>query len=178
VFSPSSTTASDPAISYNISGGVSGSAATVTLSGTSSRSTTTDSSGKYTFSSVPNGSYVVAASQSAYTFTPSTASVSINGASVAEVNFIATAVPTAIPRSVSLNWTGSSSSNVKGYNVYRADIAGGAYARINASPVSTTAYVDNSVTSGRIYYYVATTVDSADMESTYSNLATAVVPMP
>ncbi len=179
VFSPTSAPAPpDPTISYSISGGVSGSAATLTLSGSTSRSTTTDSSGKYTFSGIPNGSYVVAASQTGYTFTPSTTSVSVNGASVAGVNFIAAAVPTPVPHVVSLNWTSSTSSNVKGYNVYRADIAGGAYAKMNASPVTTTAYMDNSVASGRIYYYVATTVDSTDLESTYSNLATAVVPTP
>ena len=49
---------------------------------------------------------------------------------------------------------------------------------MNASPLATTAYVDGSVASGRTYYYVATTVDSTNLESAYSNLATAVVPTP
>ena len=73
---------------------------------------------------------------------------------------------------------GSTSTNVTGYNVYRADVAGGAYAKMNASPLATTAYVDGSVASGRTYYYVATSVDSSDLESAYSNQAAAVVPTP
>jgi fibronectin type 3 domain-containing protein len=77
-----------------------------------------------------------------------------------------------------LSWTGSISTNVMGYNVYRAEVAGGAYAKMNASPLATTVYVDGSVASGRTYYYVATTVDNSNLESAYSNLATAVVPTP
>lgn len=177
VFSPKDTPT--PAPTYTISGTVGGPAATtLTLSGAASRSTVMDSSGKYTFPGLSNGSYVVAPSQSGYTFKPSTALVTVNGDSVGGVNFTGTAAPVPIPHTVSLRWTGSTSSNVKGYNVYRAEIAGGAYAKINASPLAATAYLDNNVASGRIYYYVATTVDNIDVESGYSNLATAAVPTP
>jgi fibronectin type 3 domain-containing protein len=134
--------------------------------------------GKYLFSGLPSGAYVIAASQAGYAFTPPAASVSINGASVSGVSFTATAVPAPMPHTVSLSWTGSTSSNVQGYNVYRAAVAGGAYTKVNASPVATTVYVDGSVASGHTYYYVATTVDSNNVESSYSNLATAVVPAP
>jgi hypothetical protein len=49
---------------------------------------------------------------------------------------------------------------------------------MNASPLTTTTYVDGSIVSGRTYYYVATAVDTSDIESTYSNQATAPVPTP
>jgi hypothetical protein len=178
MFSPTNPTTSAPTTTYTISGTVSGSPATLTLSGAVSQSTTTDAVGNYKFSGLSNGSYVVTPGQLNYTFSPSTASVSINSASVAGVNFSATVVPTPIPHTVSLSWTGSTSTNVTGYNVYRADVAGGAYTKMNASPMATTAYVDGSVASGRTYYYVATSVDSSNLESAYSNLATAVVPTP
>jgi hypothetical protein len=172
-------TTSTSTTTYSISGTVSGAGATtVTLSGPVARSSTTDSLGKFTFASLPNGSYVVAPSKSGYTFTPSTKSVTINSASVTGVNFTGTAVANSISHTVSLSWNASTSTNIKGYYVYRADIAGGAYAKLNGSPVSATAYADGSVASGRTYYYVTTAVDTNNIESTYSNQATAVVPSP
>ena len=69
-----------PSSTYNISGTVRGAGATVTLSGVTSRSTSTDGAGNYSFTGLSNGAYVVAASQPGYTFTPPTASISLNGA--------------------------------------------------------------------------------------------------
>jgi fibronectin type 3 domain-containing protein len=83
-----------------------------------------------------------------------------------------------VPHTVLLSWNPSTSTNVKGYNVYRASIAGGEYSRINATPVSGIAYSDSTVSSGRTYYYVTTAVDTNTVESAYSNQATAVVPTP
>jgi Domain of unknown function (DUF4082) len=172
------TTPPDPPSTYTISGRVTGSSARLTLSGVSSGSTTTDGSGNYSFSGLRNGSYIVAASQSGYTFTPSTASATIRDASVGNVNFTGTAVTAPISRRVTLSWTASTSQNIRGYHVYRADVAGGNYNKLTASPVSGTSYVDSSVTSGRTYYYVATAIDSNNMESAHSNQATAPVPAP
>jgi hypothetical protein len=163
---------------YTISGIVRGSAATLTLSGAASRSTSTNSSGNYSFTNLPNGSYIVAPSHSGYTFGPATYSVTINGASNTSVNFVATAVATPIPHSVTLSWKASTSSNLKGYHVYRAAVAGGAFTKLTASPVSGTAYTDGSVASGRTYYYVTTAVDSNNAESGYSNQTTAIIPTP
>jgi fibronectin type 3 domain-containing protein len=157
---------------------VSGSPATLTLSGAASRSTSTDASGKYSFTSLPNGSYIVAPSQSGYSFSPATSAVTINGASNTSVNFVASAVAAPVPHSVTLSWTPSTSTNLKGYNVYRAATAGGAFAKINASTVTGTAYTDSTVASGRTYYYVTTAVNTSNLESGYSNQATAVVPSP
>jgi hypothetical protein len=184
LFTPAGTSTSPvppplpPPSTYTISGNVGGSAATLTLSGAASNSTTASSTGDYSFTGLANGSYIVAPSKTGYTFTPSTASVSVNDASVSGLNFIATAVPIPIPHSVSLSWNPSVSSNIAGYNLYRAEIAGGAYTKLTASPLATTAFTDSSIASGRTYYYVATAVDSNNVESSYSNLATAAVPTP
>jgi inhibitor of cysteine peptidase len=82
---------------YSISGtitlsgsGLSG--VTVTLSGSGSGSTTTDSSGNYSFSGLSNGTYTVTPSKSGYTFTPSSRTVTVNGADVTGQDFTATAI--------------------------------------------------------------------------------------
>ena len=160
---------------YSISGKVSGSAAKVTLSGATSRSVNTDASGNYSFSSLPNGSYVITPSQSGYTFSQAATSVAINGASKSGVNF--TAVQQPVSHSVTLTWAASTSPRISGYNVYRASVSGGAYTKLNASPIPTTSYLDSNVASGKTYFYVATTVQNTN-ESTYSTQAQAVVPTP
>jgi fibronectin type 3 domain-containing protein len=138
--------------------------------------TTTSSTGTYSFSGLANGSYVVAPSQTGYSFSPSTAAVSISGASVNGVNFSAAALPP-ISRTVSLSWMASTSPNIVGYNVYRATASGGGYVKLNGSPVSGTSYIDASVIAGQVYYYVATAVDGSSNESVYSAEASAQVPL-
>jgi hypothetical protein len=162
---------------YSISGTVTGSAATLTLAGSSTGSTTTNASGAYNFSGLANGSYVVAPGHSGYSFTPSTASITVNGANVSGVNFTATANPVTVQHSVTLNWTASTSSNVLGYNVYRSTTSSGPFTEIHAL-VAGTSYVDSTVSSGMTYYYVTTAVDSSNTESGYSNQTTASVPTP
>lgn len=85
---------------------------------------------------------------------------------------------TTTPHSVTLSWAASTSSNVVGYNVYRGTTSGGPYTKINSSLVSALNYTDSSVQGGTTYYYVVTAVDNTGMESSYSNIATAVVPSP
>jgi hypothetical protein len=170
VFAPGSAT--PPAVSYTISGVVSGSAATVTLSGAAAKSTITDATGAYSFSGVPNGSYTVAVSQPGYTFTPATASVTVNGNSVSGVNFSSTAVF----HSVTLSWTASASDNIVGYNVYRGSTSGGPYTQI--AFVGGTSYQDSGVSAGQTYFYTATAVDSTSHESPYAAQAVAVIPIP
>jgi hypothetical protein len=167
-----------PPATYSISGTVSGSAATLTLSGPTSRSTTTDSAGRYSFTGLANGTYIVAPTQAGYSISPVTASAVVNDASIAGLNFTATVVPAPISRSITLSWAGSSSGGIQGYNLYRAEVAGGTFTKLNASPMATTGFTDSNVASGRTYYYVATAVDTSDIESEYSNQATAPVPTP
>jgi len=79
--------------------------------------------------------------------------------------------------SVALSWNASTSS-VVGYNVYRGTQSGGPYTKLNSSLEPATAYTDASVSSGTTYYYVATAVDSNNVESSYSNQAVAQIPSP
>jgi len=77
--------------------------------------------------------------------------------------------------SVALSWD-ASTSHVIGYNIYRGTASGGPYAKLNPSATTTTVYTDSSVQSGQTYYYVTTAVDSGNVESAYSNQATAAIP--
>jgi hypothetical protein len=77
--------------------------------------------------------------------------------------------------SVALSWD-ASTSQVVGYNIYRGVASGGPYTKLNTSANASTAYTDNSVQSGQIYYYVTTAVDSSNVESVYSNQVTASIP--
>jgi hypothetical protein len=163
---------------YSISGKVSGSAATLTLSGASSGQTKTDASGNYSFSGLANGTYLVAPSQSGYSFSPSTASRTINGANITGVNFTASTLPPPVQHTVSLSWKASTSPNISGYNVYRGTVSGGPYTRLNGSLDAGTNYADKSVISGMTYFYVTTAVNSSGGESSYSSQVAAVVPMP
>ena len=99
-FSPSSTDISICApetevnftASCTISGTVSGDTqdgVTVMLYGPVSPQTTTDSSGNYIFTGVPNGDYNVQPVKSWYTFDPTYRSVIVNDAGVTNVNFTA-----------------------------------------------------------------------------------------
>jgi ASPM-SPD-2-Hydin domain-containing protein len=76
---------------------------------------------------------------------------------------------------VALSWN-PSSSQVIGYNVYRGTASSGPYSRLNTSINATTTFTDGDVLTGQTYYYVTTAVDSSDVESGYSNQASASVP--
>jgi fibronectin type 3 domain-containing protein len=144
----------------------------VTLSGNASGSTTSNSSGVYTFTGLANGSYTVTPSNTGYTFTPVNQGVTVNGANVGSVNFTAAAQQA---HSAALSWTASTSA-VSGYNVYRGSANGGPYTLISTSLVTGLSFTDTNVTSGATYYYVATAVDSNGNESGDSNQVIAVIP--
>jgi hypothetical protein len=81
--------------SYSVSGTItSGGSALdgviITLSGSGSTTTTSDSSGNYTFSGTQDGSYTVTPSKNGYTFTPTNQSVTVNGEDLTDKNFTAT----------------------------------------------------------------------------------------
>jgi fibronectin type 3 domain-containing protein len=78
--------------------------------------------------------------------------------------------------SVSLSWAASASSTTWGYNVYRSNVSGSGYTKINLSPVSGLTYTDTIVVSGQTYYYVVTAVDSIGDESAFSNQIQKVIP--
>jgi hypothetical protein len=78
--------------------------------------------------------------------------------------------------SVSLSWNASTSSNINGYNIYRASYASscGSFSRINALLNTGTLYTDSTVVNGSSYCYAATAVDTSNAESGYSNIVSAV----
>ncbi len=88
-----------PYYTYNISGTVtvSGGGALpsviMTLSGAGSGTTTTDTSGNYSFTGLANGSYTVTPSLAGRTFTPTSQVIPISGANATKINFAASTPP-------------------------------------------------------------------------------------
>jgi hypothetical protein len=96
---------------FSISGTITGgSGATVTLSGAASATTTANASGNYTFSGLANGSYTVTPSEAGFTMSPSSQSVTVNGASLTAVNFTATAQTFSVSGTLSPTAGGSGAS--------------------------------------------------------------------
>jgi Abnormal spindle-like microcephaly-assoc'd, ASPM-SPD-2-Hydin len=83
--------------------------------------------------------------------------------------------------SVSLSWTAGASSNISGYNIYRAVYTSscGSFSMINPALNTSTSYTDSSVTDGTSYCYATTSVNSSNQESAYSNIVSNVqIPAP
>ncbi|MFZ0784270.1 MAG: choice-of-anchor D domain-containing protein [Candidatus Acidiferrales bacterium] len=79
--------------------------------------------------------------------------------------------------SVTLNWNASASS-VTGYFVYRGTTSGGPYGKLSQSLDVEASYKDSTVAGGETYYYVVTSVDSHNVESSYSNQVSVAIPSP
>jgi hypothetical protein len=82
---------------------------------------------------------------------------------------------------VNLSWNASTSTNVSGYNIYRAVFATscGSYSKINSTLNTSTLYADSSVVDGTNYCYATTAVNSSSEESGYSNIISNVqIPAP
>ena len=160
---------------FSISGSIApqsaGNKTTLALSGPARASTTGDSSGHYAFSGLADGAYVVTPGRSGYFFEPAVQSVTLNGTSAAGINFTASQQST---HSVGLSWH-SSSSVVAGYNVYRSTTDGGPYHIVNSTLITSLGYTDYAVQGATTYFYVSTAVDLSDVESEYSNQATAII---
>ncbi|MGD0283069.1 MAG: C10 family peptidase [Dissulfurispiraceae bacterium] len=88
-----------------ISGGTGLPGVTMTLSGTSSATTTTESDGSYSFTGLSNGSYTISPGLSGYTFSPSNLNLSVNGANVTAQNITGTV--SAYSLTVTLSGTGT-----------------------------------------------------------------------
>jgi glycosidase len=73
---------------------------------------------------------------------------------------------------VDLTW--NSVSGAAGYNLYRSPVSGGGYERLNDTPLSGVSSSDDTVTNGRLYYYVVTALDAFGNESAYSGEAEAL----
>lgn len=169
---------------------VAGSSATAsgTLTATHGSVTVTEATSNNTSFTVGGLSLptTIAAGQSvpfSVTFSPQVA-----GSASATLTFASDAAPSttiqalsgtgaaASTHSVNLSWTGSSSPSISGYNVYRAAYSGscGSFNRINAVVNTGTLYTDAAVANGGSYCYAATTLDSSNQESGYSNIVSNV----
>jgi Bacterial Ig domain/Immunoglobulin domain len=98
-------------LSGTITPATGGSGATLALSGTANATTTTDSAGNYTFVGLANGTYSIVPSHAGFTITPSSQSVSVNGANIIGVNFTDTAQTFSISGTISPT-AGSSGATV------------------------------------------------------------------
>jgi hypothetical protein len=98
------------------------------------------------------------------------ASIDVSGAGMTSET---TSLPP-VQHSVALSW-GSSSSSVSGYRVYRDHGSG---LLPFTSILADLSFTDNAVVSGSTYRYAVTAVDSNGDESSFSNEATVVIPVP
>ena len=108
------------------------------------------------------------------TFSPQT-----SGAASATLTFTSNAKPStatealtgtgtpAPTHTVNLSWDASTSSNLAGYNIYRAVflISCGSYAKINSLLDTSTLYTDASVVDDTSYCFASTAVDTSNEES-------------
>jgi fibronectin type 3 domain-containing protein len=122
-----------------------------------------------------------------------TFSPQITGAASATLTFTSNAQPSTTTEAltgtgtpaptytVNLSWTASTSSDISGYNVYRAVYASscGSLSKINPALNTSTLYTDSVVADGTSYCYAATAVNSSSEESGYSNIVSNVqIPAP
>lgn len=117
------------------------------------------------------------------TFSPQT-----SGAASATLTFTSDAQPAtttesvtgtgtaASSHSVNLSWNASTSSNISGYNIYRAAYTNscGSFSKINSLLNTGTLYTDFTVANGTSYCYAATAVDTSNQESGYSNIVSGI----
>ncbi|MEA2095448.1 MAG: FG-GAP-like repeat-containing protein [Candidatus Cloacimonadota bacterium] len=75
--------------------------------------------------------------------------------------------------SIILNWNANTEPDIAGYNIYRSDISGGPYTKINSVMIVDTAYVDIDGTEND--FYCITAEIEACTESRLSNEAFALV---
>jgi predicted CXXCH cytochrome family protein len=65
---------------------------------------------------------------------------------------------------VTVTWNANREPNIAGYNIYRSEVSGGSYTKLNTSLLTDRTYTD-SVTNYLDYYYRVTAVDSTGKES-------------
>jgi hypothetical protein len=112
--------------------------------------------------------------------TPGAASANLtftsNGQPATAIEILTGTGLAASSHTVDLSWNASTSSNILGYNVYRAVQSGscGSFSKINAVLNTGTLYTDSAVASGTTYCYTATAVNTSNEESSYSNIASNI----
>lgn len=158
-----------PPATYTISGTIaSGPGLTVSLSGAASRTTTTNTSGFYSFTGVANGSYTVAPSSSSLIISPTSQSVTVSGANRTNINFTAspptytisgtiTSSPSSLSAGVqvALSGAGSATTTTNSSGAFTfTNVANGAYtvtpsgSSLNFSPTSRSVTVSSANVTG------------------------------
>lgn len=173
-----------PAVTYSISGSVSGAVlpgVAVNLTGTSTASTTTDAMGNYSFTGLANGSYTVTPSLAGNSFSPAGTAVSVSGANVPNTNFVATALGGGVSTySISGTVSGAASSGVKidlgaAGSVFTG--AGGTYS-IAGLPASATPYTVTPSLTGFTFSPANLTVTLTTANSTANDFVATAVAVP
>jgi hypothetical protein len=83
----------------------------------------------------------------------------------------------AVIHSVVLTWTPSMSA-VAGYNVYRSEVSGGPYSKLDSNTVAVDSYTDSNVQGGLTYFYIVKSVTFAGVQSADSTQTEATIPNP
>lgn len=86
---------------------------TINLTGAATASTTTDSSGNFSFTDLANGIYTVIPSYTEYTFSPVSTVIVVDGADISNTNFVATSTGGTDTYSISGTITGAVQYDVK-----------------------------------------------------------------
>jgi hypothetical protein len=129
----------------------------------------------FTLAAGQSSSFTVAFAPAVTGSSAGSVSVSSTASSTASAVSLSGSGVRAVPHTVLLTWM-PSKSNVVGYHVYRGAQTTGPYTRISPTVIAGTTYTDTAVQSSQSYFYVATAVDSAGLESVYSNEIPVVVP--
>lgn len=83
-----------------------------------------------------------------------------------------------IPNQVVVFWTPNSETDLKGYKVYRSEVANGKFTEISNGFIARNQerFTDTSVITGKKYFYHVTAIDKANNESGYNNVSEILVP--
>lgn len=74
---------------------------------------------------------------------------------------------------INLDWDDNTESSLAGYNIYRANMPGISYFKINTELVEASEYADENLDNGSKYYYYVTAVDNHGNESEESERVSA-----
>jgi fibronectin type 3 domain-containing protein len=75
---------------------------------------------------------------------------------------------------ITIYWTDNEETDIAGYNVYRADVAGGPYdTKINGSLLTGNTTTDVDLYGGNTYYYIVQAVDTGNLSSVNSDEVSA-----
>ncbi len=72
-----------------------------------------------------------------------------------------------------ITWTANTEDDLAGYDLYRSDSVDGTYTKVNTAKITGTTYTDTGLEDNTTYWYKLKAVDDQDLESEYSDPASA-----